>query len=133
MVGNLLTWGQNQNYTLGSGSECAKRFPEKVQLPSNGIVTHCSFSKYHGMCLDLYGNVYSWGLQSNQPGRLGYPEPSVVLTPKRVIFPESSLLLKIGCISTSDNHSVFISTNGKVFVVGSNIHSQLGLAEVIIH
>ena len=61
--GTLLTWGQNQNYTLGSSSESAKRYPEKVQIESNGKIIHTSFSKYHGMCLDSNGNIFSWGVQ----------------------------------------------------------------------
>ena len=123
--GQLQTWGQNQNYTLGSGSECARRFPEKVQILN---VVHSSFSKYHGMCLDKDGDVFSWGVQSNQKGRLGYAQPSVVLTPKKVTFADSS---KIAFISTSDNHSLFIATSGRAYVVGNNQHGQLGIGHEV--
>ena len=47
--GVLQTWGQNQNYTLGSGSEAARRYPEKISLSSKETVVHASFSKYHGL------------------------------------------------------------------------------------
>lgn len=109
---------------MGSGSECAKRYPERVQLAQNGRIVHSSFSKYHGMCLDSFGSVYSWGIQSNQKGRLGYAEPSVVLYPKEIKFPDS---IKIAFISTSDNHSVLISTTGRTYVIGSNQFGQIGL------
>ena len=95
-----------------------------IQLPKNTIVVHASFSKFHGICLDSAGRVYSWGVQSNQKGRLGYPAPPAVLNPKRIVFPEA---VKISYVATSDNHSVLISDNGRAYVFGSNSHGQLGL------
>ena len=63
-------------------------------------------------------------IKSNQVGRLGYAKPSVVLKPQKVQFPDS---VKISFISTSDNHTVFISKNGRAYVCGSNQIGQLGL------
>ena len=63
-------------------------------------------------------------VKSNQVGRLGYAKPSVVLKPQKVQFPDS---VKISFISTSDNHTVFISKNGRAYVCGSNQIGQLGL------
>ncbi|CBY34800.1 unnamed protein product [Oikopleura dioica] len=100
------------------------KFSDVIQLPKNTVVVHASFSKFHGICLDSAGRVYSWGVQSNQKGRLGYAAPPAVLNPKRIVFPEA---VKISYVATSDNHSVLISDNGRAYVFGSNSHGQLGL------
>ena len=62
--------------------------------------------------------------KSNQVGRLGYAKPSVVLKPQKVQFPDS---VKISFIATSDNHTVFLSSNRRAYACGSNQIGQLGL------
>ena len=128
--GTLQTWGQNQNYTCAAESESARRFPEKVAISLTHEIVYASFAKYHGMCLADSGRVYSWGI--NQNGRLGYDGPTVQLKPKVIDFNCLQLayvnaIFTVKHLSTSDHHSIFIGTCGRVLATGQNEHNQLGL------
>jgi alpha-tubulin suppressor-like RCC1 family protein len=71
------------------------------------------------------GKVYAWG--NNEFGALGTGEMfDIVIEPRLVEFPEELENVKIVKIFAAGDSSAAISSNGQVFVWGSNNMGQLG-------
>ena len=80
-------------------------------------------SKHHSLALSVDGRLFSWG--HGKAGRLGhgsedsFPEPTLITL-------LSDLGICIVAVSTAENHTLAVDSNGDVYSWGSNRFGQLG-------
>ena len=123
---NVLTWGTNCNYNLGHNHDGNLKVPEKVKRFNRekftSSICNVNFGKYHTLFLDKTGNVYSCGY--GKGGRLGLGSENTFLEP--TLIPGLKNIVKISC---SNDHSLALSSDGKVYSWGINTHRVLGHPE----
>src|ERR1044071_6681359 len=115
------SWGKN-NRRLGIFMEQNQSIPRKIGL--NGVLT-ISCGEFHTCALTINGNVYTWG--DNRHGQLGIgngisERKNYINLPQKI-----NTLFDIISIQAGIAHTIALTINGKVWVWGSNMHSQLGL------
>lgn len=97
-----------------------QKIPTKVQHFENEI-THVSCGAYYTCCIDINGEVWSFG--SNVTGQLGLGYPSSYLPyPKKIDF--SIEMIEITCGSS---HTMCLDRNSNVWSFGYNLDGQLGI------
>lgn len=120
-AGGVLAWGANDLGQLGVGTTQGHRTPVRVHLPSGSKVSAvragCNFS----LALTTSGHVLAWGFNAN--GELGIGTTQTHRTPVQVRLPKG---VRVTAISTGDDHSLALTSTGRVFSWGSNQDGQLG-------
>ena len=145
--GELYTWGGGKQYNKGQcGHGTFKEIdsPKKVEFFIKNklkIIKICC-GGYHTIVLCDNGDIYSFGKGSY--GQLGYGESEDSAIPKLVKFSQKFIQkyeknfneninennneqFKIIDIKCGGEHSVFLSSFGRVYVCGHGYHGQLGL------
>ena len=145
--GELYTWGGGKQYNKGQcGHGTIKEIdsPKKVEFFIKNklkIIKICC-GGYHTIVLCDNGDIYSFGKGSY--GQLGYGESEDSAIPKLVKFSQKFIQkyeknfneninennneqFKIIDIKCGGEHSVFLSSFGRVYVCGHGYHGQLGL------
>jgi regulator of chromosome condensation len=88
---------------------------------------------YHSFAVDDEGVVWGWGLNSMGQTGTGYTHPadSEVFLPKRVAGLSQAELAgeRVVEIVGGDHHSLFRTSDGKVYACGRSNVGQLGLAD----
>ncbi|HEY2549139.1 MAG TPA: hypothetical protein VGI64_01030 [Streptosporangiaceae bacterium] len=119
--GGVLAWGLNNLGQLGIGTTQLHRSPVRVHLPAgtkvSAVRAGCNFS----IALTTSGQVLAWGFNGN--GELGIGTTKRHLSPVRVLLPKGS---KVTAISAGDDHSLALTSTGKVLSWGGNQEGQLG-------
>jgi alpha-tubulin suppressor-like RCC1 family protein len=115
-LGPLRSLSAGSFFELGrSGSNSAF---ERVQAPPFLSV---SCGSHHSLALDEDGRVWAWGY--GQYGQLGLGTCDNQPTPARLDSMEGTTV----AVAAFNSHSCATSSNGRVFVFGSNDCGQLGL------
>ena len=136
--GTLWAWGDNEKNILGFDNAEESAIDTPTQITSiNGKAISISGSQFFRAVLvseegSTASKVYAWG--QNYLGELGNgtgverDDIAVVTytTPQEVLF-ENPVELKI--LSSGQNFSVVLTTDGKLFGWGSNSWGQLGTSE----
>jgi len=142
--GGVYTWGLNGKHwfsgcsggRLGDGTTVDRSVPVRVltgvQQSKSGFLENIiaiSAGESHGMALDIFGNVWTWG--DNRRGQLGIGKTQNSLTPVKVIGGEmeTEYLENIVAISAGYWHCLAVDTNGVVWSWGKGINGQLGLGD----
>ncbi|KIY69747.1 RCC1/BLIP-II protein [Cylindrobasidium torrendii FP15055 ss-10] len=134
--GNIYSWGAGEQAQLGRRVLERRKIhgtvPEKVTLGTRGrkgkIV---GAGMYHSFAVDHDGEVWGWGL--NTMGQLGTghtsENDSVVQLPKKVtgLSPKELGGASVVQIAGGEHHSLFLTSNGKVYACGRSNAGQLGL------
>ncbi|WP_456364352.1 RCC1 domain-containing protein [Priestia aryabhattai] len=117
--GKVYAWGYNRNNQLGLSSDAT--IPTLVNtLPP---IKQISMGSYHTLFLDVYGNVWSAGL--NSQGQLGLGNTVSPTIPTKI--PSLSNVKYIG---TGSYSSYAILENGDLYSFGDNRYGQLGLSDL---
>jgi alpha-tubulin suppressor-like RCC1 family protein len=120
-AGGVLAWGANNQGQLGIGTTQSHRTPVRVHLPAgtkvSAVRAGCNFS----LALTTSGHVLAWGFNSN--GELGIGTTQGHRTPVQVHLPKGT---RVTAISAGDDHSLALTSTGRVFSWGSNHEGQLG-------
>ena len=118
-TGHLFTFGANNKGQLGTGDIESRNIPHKVLgFQEVGAVTCGS---YYTVFVTSANEAY--GMGDNNFGQLGYiSSENEVIYPTRV--PIDNDILKVAC---GENHSVYLTLEGDVWVCGENLHGQLGI------
>ncbi|KAJ3368612.1 hypothetical protein HDU91_000445 [Kappamyces sp. JEL0680] len=131
---SLWSWGSNSNYLLGHSLADSRLFPELVKIssrkPPDGIafealldedpqIVQVVMSKYH-VALLTKTCLYTYGF--GRGGRLGHGNEDTVMSPKIV----EGFQCSIATVALGADHTMAITTDGRVWTWGSNRHSQLG-------
>ena len=115
-------WGSNTYGQLGHIGYRAYNKPTQCNnYPDNIISIKCG--RFHTLLLTLEGNIYSLG--NNEHGQLGLNNNDIRETniPTLVInIPE---IKRIEC---GYRHSMCIDVNSNLWLLGGNLHGQLGLS-----
>ncbi|KAF7332282.1 hypothetical protein MKEN_00109400 [Mycena kentingensis (nom. inval.)] len=136
--GHILTWGSGQQAQLGrkvlERHQVKGTNPQKVILGTRSLRTKVvGAGIYHSFAVDENGTVWGWGL--NSMGQLGTglveQGDECVATPRvvRRLSKEELGGETVVQISGGEHHTLFLTSDGKVFACGRANNSQLGIAK----
>ncbi|KAG9095608.1 hypothetical protein FRC06_009628 [Ceratobasidium sp. 370] len=131
-TGYVYVWGAGEQFQLGRRIlERHKKhglFPEKLHL-RNIVSIGCG--AYHSFAIDKDGIVYAWGL--NVKRQCGIPgAEDQILQPTRVpaLHPdELGHGARVIQATGGNHHSIFVTSDGRVYGCGSLTDAQLGLGD----
>ncbi|CAJ1347668.1 unnamed protein product [Effrenium voratum] len=122
--GELYTWGRATNYQLGYGAKNEQQIPRLVQVPLGKQVTFLACGRFHSVAATSCGCVLSWGF-SGASGRLGLDSDAGVAPQALPQFgPGRHQAVKV---AAGVNHTLAMTSAGKLLVWGSNEKGQVGL------
>ena len=147
-LGKVYVCGTNQYGQLGIstnvGSTIANPYPTLITTTTTGgtplafdniYISDIATGLYYTLFLTSAGRVYACGY--NQYGQLGITTnsgtntatstPTLITTTTVEGTPTAFNNLTISAIACGQNHSVFLTNTGKVYVCGTNLHGQLGI------
>jgi alpha-tubulin suppressor-like RCC1 family protein len=119
--GHVLTWGYNGSGQLGNGFLTASEVPAPLDVPASTKVTAIANGGYDGLALTSTGGLLAWG--SDQFGQLGDGRRVSALKPVSVHLPAGT---KVAAIGAGSQHSLALTTTGRVLAWGWNVSGQLG-------
>jgi regulator of chromosome condensation len=136
--GHIYTWGAGEKSQLGRRVIERRKMhgtvPERITLGSRtrkAVVV--GSGHFHSFAVDDRGDVWGWGLNSMGQTGTGYAfsSDSDVFLPKKVIGLSKSDLggETVVEIVGGDHHTIFRTSNGKVYACGRSNAGQLGLAD----
>ncbi|BDR52348.1 hypothetical protein KIM372_02550 [Bombiscardovia nodaiensis] len=130
--GRVYSWGSDSNGGLGNihvGG--ASTVPVEVGLPLGVRITKIySGNGDNAFALDTNGNWYTWGANNwgkanGSPPPINGWTPTMINTPERLYSPSSYPLT---AIASGFEHSLGLTSDGKVYSWGNNDEGQLGYA-----
>lgn len=114
--GDLYTWGLNSYGKLGNGTTTDSYIPIKIMSD----VASISLGYSHSAAITTSGDLYTWGFNYN--GQLGNGTTSD-LNPNPTPI---KIMSNVASVSLGAYHSAAITTNGDLYMWGSNESGQLG-------
>lgn len=122
--GEVYGWGFNDKGQLGLGHRFNQEHPQRI----NSLVTNYSAEivevacgQQHSVAVSKSGTVYAWGL--NVFGQLGLSHMHDQLTPSPILALKEHVVVSAAC---GAEHTVAITSTGKVFSWGSSEYGQQG-------
>ena len=123
----VFAWGQNNYGQLGDGSGMNSSIPiditDRIGYEEDEVVTMISVGGEHSIALTSYNRVFIWG--SNVYGQLGYSYDGTY--PGDITFQfglsEGEFIVMI---SAGFEHSLALSSFGRIFAWGRNNYRQVG-------
>ena len=118
--GNAWATGANDSGQLCLGDDIDRLIPERIELDAR--IVDVAVGGAHTLLLDKDGNVFGCG--SNTMGQLGLGrKPTSVDIPTRVDLGRNSI--EIATVSAGHSHTLMSSSDGDLYVTGSNEYGQL--------
>ncbi|XP_037949451.1 inhibitor of Bruton tyrosine kinase-like [Teleopsis dalmanni] len=123
----VLVWGSNRNYNLGTGNEEGCSTPQTIEFfrKQQTSLKLIALSAYHTLFLDHQHHLYAVG--HGKGGRLGTKTENSLPTPKKLKLPFENNA-HIICMSVSRQHSLLLTNKSTVFATGINDNKQLGVS-----
>ncbi|KAJ7597430.1 RCC1/BLIP-II [Mycena floridula] len=137
--GKIYAWGAGEQGQLGRKILERRKIhgtvPEKVTLGTDSrtraVIVGAGI--YHSFAVDDSGVVWGWGLNSMGQTGTGYSdEDAFVPQPAQVIGLSQKELggkTKVVSIAGGEHHTLFLTSDGKVYACGRSNAGQLGLAD----
>jgi regulator of chromosome condensation len=138
--GQIYSWGAGEQGQLGrkilGRHKIHGTVPERVVLGSRSRrALVIGAGNYHSFAVDERGDVWGWGL--NSAGQTGTginsaDSDSIVQTPRKVVGLSSNELgdgVRVVEIVGGDLHTLFLTSDGRVYACGRADSSQLGLPD----
>ena len=140
--GSLYGWGANDFNKLGQLSLLHSHYiytPSEIVFKREKVqVTDFAFGSHHSIACALDGRAFGWGYNSN--GETGHPisrnhTVDTSSNPKEIKFSTSDLDEKIDikAVACGGQHSLFLTTQGKLYACGHGSQGQLGVGKVITY
>ncbi|MEW2625662.1 chromosome condensation regulator RCC1, partial [Streptomyces sp. NPDC048106] len=120
-TGTALAWGWNSVGELGNGTNTTSSTPVQVHLPAGTQATAVATRDLHSLALTSDGRVLAWGL--NNSGQLGDGTTTDRNTP---VFTDLPAGTTVTAIAAGSEHSLALTSDGRVLAWGSNYYGQLG-------
>lgn len=120
-AGQVYAWGDNSYGQLGDGTTSTRTAPVRVKLPKGADVTAVRAGCWDNLALTASGRVYAWG--KNDLGELGDGSHLDRHHPVQVRLSRG---IRIRAISAGCDHSLAITSAGRVLAWGDNQYGQLG-------
>lgn len=136
--GNIYTWGAGEQGQLGRKILERRKIhgttPEKVTLKPRSLkAVVVGAGNYASFAVDEKGDVWGWGLNSMGQIGLGYvdEEDPIVQQPEKVsnLSKEELGGATVKRIVGGEHHTLFLTTDGRVFACGRANGGQLGLPD----
>ncbi len=118
--GNVHLWGQNDNLQAGKSGPAPALSPVLKEHNIGKTVKAVSVGKTHTAFLMQDGTVYSFG--SNLYGQMGNGTSSDLPTH---LLKELSGEITVQSVAVGDQHSLALSTDGKIYAWGDNQYLQI--------
>eukprot|EP01006_Ploeotia_vitrea_P065887 TRINITY_DN93983_c0_g1_i1.p1 TRINITY_DN93983_c0_g1~~TRINITY_DN93983_c0_g1_i1.p1 ORF type:complete len:334 (+),score=4.27 TRINITY_DN93983_c0_g1_i1:320-1321(+) len=128
--GRLWSWGHATQGQLGLGPICTETGCISTPTRVLGIpkVVDVATAYFHSLAVDSDGNGWSWGWGEN--GQLGQGNEFSAVVPLQ-IYAFNKRNVKLKSVAAGNKHSMALSTDGSVFVWGSNEDNELGVGHDI--
>jgi alpha-tubulin suppressor-like RCC1 family protein len=120
-TGRVLTWGDNFVGELGNGKKASSASPVYASLPRGTKIRAIAAGTDRVFAVTSAGALLAWG--ANNFGDLGVGASGLHRTPVRVHLPRG---VKVTSASAGLQHSLALTTTGRVLAWGSNQGGQLG-------
>lgn len=133
-LGRIYSWGNNEYGQLGDGTTTKKNKPTDItsdfNFMDNEKVHNVSIGSLHSLIVTTNGRIFAFG--NNDSGQLGDATTKVRFKPVDITShfnaePDEKIVL----IKAGRNHSLALTSLGKVFSWGNNKNGQLGIAGYI--
>lgn len=121
-VGDVFSFGRNQNGQLGSGCQLDSMIPQKITSLAGQKVTHVGCGAEHTVCSTAEGKVYAWGW--GRYGNLGLGDCKDRDTPELVQGALAGVNIKT--VACGWRHSCAVSEKGELYTFGWSKYGQLG-------
>ncbi|MBF9236073.1 cell wall anchor protein [Hymenobacter sp. BT683] len=125
--GRIQAWGGNRDGQLGDGTASAHTTPVAVALPEAAAQAQwkqIAAGTSHSLALTTDGQLYAWG--NNDEGQLGNGSSLDSPTPVAVSLPTSAANTTWAQIAAGNDHTLALTTDGRLFAWGNNQYGQLG-------
>ena len=119
--GQVYAWGSNDVGQLGDGTTANKRIPTLISFPAGETIKDVFAGQYHTFAVTTNGRVYAWG--RNDYGQLGDGTKTNRSTPTLISFPAGETIRNV---VAEQEHSLAVTTTGRVYAWGRNNSGQLG-------
>ena len=125
--GQVYAWGLNDYGQLGDGTTANKPIPTLISFPAGETIKDVVAGQYHSFAVTTTGRVYAWG--RNDYGQLGDGTKTNRSTPTLISFTNLNELNDgetIRNVVADQEHSLAVTTTGRVYAWGRNNSGQLG-------
>ncbi|KAL3132600.1 hypothetical protein ABBQ32_009129 [Trebouxia sp. C0010 RCD-2024] len=121
---DVISWGANSEGQCGQGERAETMWvkPRSIKPLQGMYVSQVVCGKYHTLCVTATSQVFAWGL--NTAGQLGLND---VLVRKSPAVVDALWAMPVHQLAAGDAHSAALTSNGFLFMWGSNEKGQLGL------
>jgi uncharacterized repeat protein (TIGR02543 family) len=119
--GQVYAWGLNDVGQLGDGTTVNKSTPTLISFPAGETIKDVVAGQYHSFAVTTNGRVYAWG--RNDYGQLGDDTKTNRSTPTLISFPAGETIRNV---VAEQEHSLAVTTTGRVYAWGRNNSGQLG-------
>ena len=123
----VFSWGNNLTGSIGDGTTENRNSPTLISfsgLQSGETISNVNAGSNHSLAITTNGRVYAWGANGN--GQLGDGTIDQKTTPTLIAFPGLESGETIRSVSAGLNHTLAVTTNGRVYAWGANRYGQLG-------
>ncbi|MEU7023835.1 Ig-like domain repeat protein [Streptomyces sp. NPDC046203] len=117
----VLSWGDNEYGQLGDGTTTNRSVPGPVDFPAGTHIKAIAAGHFHNLALTTDNHLFAWGW--NREGQVGDGTTIDRHTPVPVDLPAGT---EIKAIAARGNHSLALTTDGRVLAWGLNSTGQLG-------
>ncbi|GMG99831.1 hypothetical protein Nepgr_001671 [Nepenthes gracilis] len=128
ILGNVASWGRNQNGQLGLGTTEDSLVPQNLQAFQGIPVKMVAAGAEHSVAVTEDGELYGWGW--GRYGNLGLGDKQDRLVPQRVSSVNGEKMILVAC---GWRHTISVSTSGSLYTYGWSKYGQLGHGDFIDH
>ncbi|KAH8381687.1 hypothetical protein KR093_010649, partial [Drosophila rubida] len=139
--GDVYSWGNGLRGQLGQASLGVEETPQLIEALAGIKITHIAAGGWHSAAISAFGDLYTWGLNSN--GQLGMrvmkpdgllKEPTVYPLPQLHDLPaccsasndEEADLCAPAKVIAGSRHTMLVRSCGRLWATGWSAHGQLG-------
>ncbi|XP_047145857.1 probable E3 ubiquitin-protein ligase HERC4 isoform X1 [Hydra vulgaris] len=120
--GHVFSWGSNEFGQVGINSKFHKYVsPQLVRDLSNCPIIQICAGGHHSLALTISGTIFAWG--KNSFGQLGLGDQQDRLFPTKIQSMNGKHVRYISC---GEEHSVLLTSAGRVYTFGCGSSGQLG-------
>lgn len=122
--GSVYGWGSNSNGRLGLGPAGDSNVRKAVRIPNLPKAKYIATGTSHSLVLGVDNKIYVMG--HNGDGKLGTGDTTARYYPTQVSIADGVEIIKV---AAGYDHSLALTSDGKIYAWGNNYNGQLGLGD----